>query len=991
MGNLNILGVLVDGKGAIRMFGGLSAGADKAGRATEKFERTTKNLNRALITLGGAFGLRQLAEYADVWTLISARIGIVTNSTAQMMTVQQRLFDISQRTRNSLAATSVLYTRVALNADQLGRSHEELLIATESVNAALLLGGATGVEAAQSIRQLAQALGSGRLQGDEFRTVMEAMPVVARAISDEMGVAVGELKELSKDGLIDVQTVLDALINKNAEWVALIDTMPFTVGQAFLLMTNALTRVFGILNAAYGISQKFAEAMKVVAKNIDKVIASLGALIAALITYQALQLVATGLKAIQAWRKLNSTISTTAAIMNTLKSASKGIIGVLIVLASAAVGLVAYKLLLKEITEETQKWLDAQEKLTDAIGEGTGDAIDTDTADEIADMLRLANQAIVLASLTGKAQEDMEVRFDAVNKRVEARRDLEDANLVAMLKAIDAEEQLLFQVIAVEKAIEDQVKAFEDRAQIIERFLKNVQESFANTFTEILEDGIEKFSDLFDAIKRLFIRLVSEMASAKLIENIGPQLNRGLSGLFGVSEEDRARMDASNEARLRGLRSMEAAELGGTSSGETNVVITDVTVPAARSWARHIAPALGGFFAGQIIGSQAGSVGAGTLQGAAGGAATGFAVGGPAGALVGGLTGALGGFMGASEAQRLEAERLRLQLEANATILAQNNLHLAEIKGAFEGDPNTNLLAALATNTIQNQLNPPPGRTAVPRNLNVLSPEERALIISAAQQVGIQLLDDEGKIIAGALAQLTEAIEFSIKALTSFGNNLSDARSQQNARNILFDVEETPEQKLKDTADLLKQLAPDLLAQLGIADADLSTQEGRDVFEEGMREIFRMVLSGDFTDDPALLGAFASKDELIDAILRAKNALDDFQAVLFDVTTDFPRAMNIPFWEQLFGSFGTEQGTRRDRAEDLRVIPSDNRVDSDNHRNRRGFADTAPAPLAIGTVQIINDAGDDGEVLLTKIEDAANRRRARGGSIDLDRTGESLF
>src|SRR5512139_731013 len=244
------LGLGVDGHGAIRTLNQFTGSAHNAGRAGERLERTTKSLSWALKSVAAFFAWRELVEYADTWMLVNARIRLVTKSQEQANAVQERLYQIAQRTRNTMAATSVLYTRVALNADQLGRSHQELLDMTEAVNAAMLLPGATGVEAAQGMRQLAQALGSGRLQGDEFRTVMEAMPMVARSIADQMGVALGELYKLSKQGKINVQVVIDALLKAHDELVKRAEDMPMTISQSLILFRNAILRTIGILNTA---------------------------------------------------------------------------------------------------------------------------------------------------------------------------------------------------------------------------------------------------------------------------------------------------------------------------------------------------------------------------------------------------------------------------------------------------------------------------------------------------------------------------------------------------------------------------------------------------------------------------------------------------------------------------------------------------------------------------------------------------------------------
>ena len=67
-----------------------------------------------------------------------------------------------------------------------------------------------------------------------------------------------------------------------------------------------------------------------------------------------------------------------------------------------------------------------------------------------------------------------------------------------------------------------------------------------------------------------------------------------------------------------------------------------------------------------------------------------------------------------------------------------------------------------------------------------------------------------------------------------------------------------------------------------------------------------MILSGAFTAAPELLGALADKDELLDAILRVKDAMNELAETVLDIVTDFPRAMDLMFYQQLYGSYGTK-------------------------------------------------------------------------------------
>jgi tape measure domain-containing protein len=59
--------------------------------------------------------------------------------------------------------------------------------------------------------QLSQAMGSGALQGDELRSIMERLPAVGQAIAKTMGVTVGEIKKLGADGKITTDIIIKAM------------------------------------------------------------------------------------------------------------------------------------------------------------------------------------------------------------------------------------------------------------------------------------------------------------------------------------------------------------------------------------------------------------------------------------------------------------------------------------------------------------------------------------------------------------------------------------------------------------------------------------------------------------------------------------------------------------------------------------------------------------------------------------------------------------
>ena len=166
-----------------------------AGQELDRFAGATRKTRHATDELGSSFqrthnrllgyaagyltftqalsATRALVRHADAYTEINNRLRLVTESEAGLVRVRGELFDISQRTRTAFETNATLYSRLSLAAASLGRSETEVLQVTELLNKQLAIGGSTGAEAANGLIQFAQGIASGRLQGDELRSVLE--------------------------------------------------------------------------------------------------------------------------------------------------------------------------------------------------------------------------------------------------------------------------------------------------------------------------------------------------------------------------------------------------------------------------------------------------------------------------------------------------------------------------------------------------------------------------------------------------------------------------------------------------------------------------------------------------------------------------------------------------------------------------------------------------------------------------------------------------
>lgn len=251
---------------------------DELRRVQQESTRTSNALSgigRALGAVGVGFSaavaIREYAQLSDAVTNVSNRLRLVTDDTRELASVQQELFDISNRSRVAFESTAQIFGRLAVSASELGVSNQQLLQFTESLNQAVVLSGASAQEANAGLIQLSQGLASGALRGDELRSVLEQLPAVADVIAQGLGVTRGELRKLGEQGLITATNVLDAFKEARTELNERFATTTSTIGQAITRLNNSLTEYVGRVNSSTSASAGLAASINFLADNISTV------------------------------------------------------------------------------------------------------------------------------------------------------------------------------------------------------------------------------------------------------------------------------------------------------------------------------------------------------------------------------------------------------------------------------------------------------------------------------------------------------------------------------------------------------------------------------------------------------------------------------------------------------------------------------------------------------------------------------------------------
>lgn len=187
---------------------------DAGGRAeqqTTALESATRKLQGALALLGIGAGVGAVIRMADEYTKFTAQLHLATQSQREYAAALDDVRRIANTAQQDLAATGVLYARIANGTRELGIAQKQVASITEVVNLALKVSGATAAESASAMLQLSQSFASGTLRGEEFNAVNEAAPRLMKALADGIGVPVGALKQMASDGIITSKVMADVL------------------------------------------------------------------------------------------------------------------------------------------------------------------------------------------------------------------------------------------------------------------------------------------------------------------------------------------------------------------------------------------------------------------------------------------------------------------------------------------------------------------------------------------------------------------------------------------------------------------------------------------------------------------------------------------------------------------------------------------------------------------------------------------------------------
>ena len=235
----------------------IKGATDNNSKAQQKYNGylrgATNEANRLLNTLRNVVSIYALYEgakntlgLADTVAQTRARLGIVNElngSLYKTAEIEQMIYEASMRSRGSYLDTAKVVSGLGIRAADAFGNVGEIVQFTEVLNKMGAVSGASANEVSNALYQINQAMGAGKFQGDEFRSVSENLPLALQAVAKYKNVSVGALKDMAKKGEITADVFKKAVLGMTDEINDRFKKMPITWGQVWNVMKNHMLKV----------------------------------------------------------------------------------------------------------------------------------------------------------------------------------------------------------------------------------------------------------------------------------------------------------------------------------------------------------------------------------------------------------------------------------------------------------------------------------------------------------------------------------------------------------------------------------------------------------------------------------------------------------------------------------------------------------------------------------------------------------------------------
>ncbi|HCR0782050.1 TPA: tape measure protein [Klebsiella aerogenes] len=250
-----------DVSGLLKAQGKANKSLDSIGSSATNAAKKMDELQTKINRVAGAIAASLVVDWgkaflvaADNMSQLNARIERLTGSAVAASQTMQNLMRISSSTGGSLQDTTKLWETLSTALRDTGATNGQIIQLTETLQKIGRIGGSSSEEMANALRQFGQSISSGTVRAEEFNSILEQMPELARQIAAGMGVSIGELRQLMLDGKLSAEDALNAIQKQTGSVNAEFEKLPRTLSQANTALTNSFLSMIDSVNQATGAS-----------------------------------------------------------------------------------------------------------------------------------------------------------------------------------------------------------------------------------------------------------------------------------------------------------------------------------------------------------------------------------------------------------------------------------------------------------------------------------------------------------------------------------------------------------------------------------------------------------------------------------------------------------------------------------------------------------------------------------------------------------------
>lgn len=242
-------------------------------KAASKFDELQTSISR----VAGAIAASIVVEWgkaflvaADNMSQLNARIERLTGSASVASQTMQSLMNISSTTGGSLQDTAKLWETLSTALRSTGATNGQILQLTDTLQKIGRIGGTSAEEMANALRQFGQSISSGVVRAEEFNSILEQMPELARQMAAGLGIGIGELRQLMLDGKLSAQDALNAIQKQTSIVNAEFAKLPRTLSQANAALTNSFLSMVDSINQTTGASRAMVAVIDSITTALDR-------------------------------------------------------------------------------------------------------------------------------------------------------------------------------------------------------------------------------------------------------------------------------------------------------------------------------------------------------------------------------------------------------------------------------------------------------------------------------------------------------------------------------------------------------------------------------------------------------------------------------------------------------------------------------------------------------------------------------------------------